>query len=314
MIIMNASTLFPIRYVSGETGLSQHVIRVWERRYGVVSPERTDTNRRLYSEADIKRLQLLKKAVDCGHSISLVARMNADELIRLINRGKNKSAIPNALRSATRGSPEASYFCEISMAKIIDLDAAGLEAALSEAAVFMTRPKLITGLIVPLCREMGDLWKKGNLKIVHEHLAIPVIRAFLWNMLRSADTAKSAPKIVIATPLGQPHELGALTIALTACESGWRPLYFGPSLPAEEIAAAVTYSGAGAVGLSLTNRSDHHLLKIELMNLRGYLGEEVTIFVGGQIAANFVDFCESLDIVLPEDIDTFRLALETLPN
>ena len=311
---MKTSILFPIRYVAGQTGLSQHVIRVWERRYGVVAPERTDTNWRLYSESDIKRLQLLKKAVDSGHSISLVARMNSDELIRLINRGKKNSAMPNALNPGTRGSLEASYFCEVSMAKIIELDAAGLEAVLSEAAVHLTRPKLIKALIVPLCREMGDLWKKGNLKIVHEHLATPVIRAFLWNMLRSADAAKSAPKIVIATPLGQPHELGALTIALIASESGWRPLYFGPSLPAAEIAAAVTYSGASAVGLSLTNRSDHHLLKIELMNLRGYLSEEVTIFVGGQIAANFADFCESLNIIWPEDIDTFRLALETLPN
>ena len=310
---MKSSTLYPIRYVSGQTGLSQHVIRVWERRYGVVEPERTDTNRRLYSEADIKRLQLLKKAVDSGHSISLVARMKSVELIRLINRGKINGAIPDALNPATRGSPEAPYFRELSMAKIIDLDAAGLETALSEAAVHLTRPELIKGLIVPLCKEMGDLWKKGNLKIVHEHLATPVIRAFLWNMLRSAETAKLAPKIVIATPLGQPHELGALTIALIAGESGWRPLYFGPSLPAEEIAAAVTYSGASAVGLSLTNRSDHHRLKIELKNLRGYLREDVTIFVGGQIAANFAGFFESVNIVLPEDLDTFRQALETLP-
>jgi len=310
---MKTSTLFPIRYVSGQTGLSQHVIRIWERRYGVVAPERTDTNRRLYSEADIKRLQLLKKAVDRGHSISLVARMSSEELIRLINRGKTGNAIPDALNPATRGSPEASYFCDLSMARIIDLDVAGLEATLSEAAVHLTRPELIKGLIVPLCKEMGDLWKKGNLKIVHEHLATPVIRAFLWNMLRSVETVKLAPKIVIATPLGQPHELGALTIALIAGESGWRPLYFGPSLPAEEIAAAVTYSGASAVGLSLTNRSDHHRLKIELKNLRACLREDVTILMGGQIAANFAGFCESINIVLPEDIDTFRQALETLP-
>jgi DNA-binding transcriptional MerR regulator len=128
----------------------------------VVAPERADTNRRLYSEADIKRLQLLKKAVDRGHSISLVARMSADELIRLINRGKNSGAISDALNPATRGSPEASYFCDLSVARIINLDAAGLEAALSEAAVHLTRPELIKGLIVPLYKEMAIYGKRGT--------------------------------------------------------------------------------------------------------------------------------------------------------
>ena len=308
---MKTNTLFPIRYVAGQTGLSQHVIRVWERRYGVVEPERTDTNRRLYSEADIKRLQLLKKAVEKGHSISLVAPMNSDELMRLINRGKNSDAITDSLHPATQWSQESSYFCELSMASVVNLDAAGLEKALSEAAVHLTRLELIKGLVVPLCSKMGDLWKKGDLKIVHEHLATPVIRAFLWNMLRSTEAAKLAPKIVIATPLGQPHELGALTIALIASESGWRPLYFGPSLPSEEIAAAVTYSGAKAVGLSLTNLSDHHRLKTELVKLRDFLSRNITVYIGGQIAAKLADFCGSEDIVLLTDIDTFRQAFET---
>ena len=68
---------------------------------------------------------------------------------------------------------------------------------------------------------MGELWKQGELKIIHEHLATPVIRAFLWNMLRTNEIAELSPKLVIATLLGQRHELGALTIAITACESGW---------------------------------------------------------------------------------------------
>ncbi len=311
---MKSNLMFPIRYVSSKTGLSQHVIRVWERRYGVVEPERTDTNRRLYSEADIKRLQLLRKAVQKGHSISLVARMKSDELLRLINQDKNSSSTPDALDPATRTSHEASYFCDLSLTHIINLNAAGLEAALSQAAVHLTRPELIKKLIVPLCKQLGNLWKEGDLKIVYEHLATPVIRAFLWDMLRSNLSAKLSPKIVITTPLGQPHELGALTIAIIACESGWQPLYFGPSLPAEEIAAAVIYSEARAVGLSLTQLSDRHRLKIELEKLCDYLDKNITIFVGGQIAATFADFFESCDIVLPKDIDNFRQALETLPG
>ncbi len=306
---MKSQSLFPIRYVARQTGLSQHLIRVWERRYEVVVPERTETNRRLYSEADIKRLQLLKTAVDRGHTISHVAPLASEELMRLINTGSGP--LPEVPRDKGPSALDATYFCELSLASIVDLDAAGLEAVLSQAAVHLTRLELIQGLVVPLCKKMGDLWKQGDLKIVHEHLATPVIRAFLWGMLRSNESAELSPKIAIATPLGQRHELGALTIALIACESGWQPLYFGPSLPAEEIAAAVTYSESKAVALSITTLADHRRLKTELVKVRDYLSADISVFIGGQNAARFADLCGSVDIVLLTDIDTFRQALET---
>ena len=69
-----------IRYVCRQTGLTAHQIRAWEKRYQAVVPERTETNRRLYSEADIERLQLLAKAREAGLSLSQVAHLPADEL------------------------------------------------------------------------------------------------------------------------------------------------------------------------------------------------------------------------------------------
>lgn len=309
---MKSQPLFPIRFVARQTGLSQHVIRVWERRYKVVVPGRTDTNRRLYAEADIKRLQLLKKAVERGHTISQVAPMASEDLMRLINL--NRGPIPQVPGTSGRSSLDAAYFCELSMASILNLDAPGLEAALSQAAVHLSRPDLIQKLVLPVCKQMGDLWKQGELKIVHEHLATPVIRAFLWNMLRANEIAELSPKLVIATPLGQRHELGALTIAIVACESGWRPLYFGPSLPAEEIVAAVTYSEAKAVALSITTIADHHGLKTELLKVRHHLSEGIRVYIGGQNAAPFADLCGSEGIVWLKDIDSFRKALESRPD
>jgi hypothetical protein len=90
------------------------------------------------------------------------------------------------------------------------------------------------------------------MKIVNEHMATPVIRAFLWDMLRSTQFSENSPKIVFSTPLGQPHEIGALAGALNACDSGWRPLCFAPSLPVQEIAAAAADTGRRAVALSIT--------------------------------------------------------------
>lgn len=306
---MKNQHIYSIKYVSHQTGLNQHLIRVWERRYRVVVPKRTSTNRRLYAEADILRLKLLGKAVSSGHTISQVAGMSSEELMRLINQNShcNRQMEPDGDKL-----PDAAYFCELALASVVEMDIGGLESALSKAAVNLTRPELIADLIVPLCHKIGELWKNGDMKIVNEHLATPVIRAFLWDMLRSTHIAALAPKIVITTPLGQPHELGALTIALTASESGWNPLYFGPSLPSEEIAAAAKFVEARAVALSITHQSDNSRLNKDLYRLCNYLNGTISLFIGGQNAACCDVSSMPGGIQLVKNIEHFRNALEAL--
>ncbi|MGZ4975468.1 MAG: MerR family transcriptional regulator, partial [Limisphaerales bacterium] len=80
-----------IKLVSLRTGLTAHVIRVWEKRYNAVRPRRTATNRRLYSTDDIERLTLLHEATRAGHSISTIASLSTAEL-RKISSQTNKAA------------------------------------------------------------------------------------------------------------------------------------------------------------------------------------------------------------------------------
>ncbi|MGD8522039.1 MAG: MerR family transcriptional regulator [Desulfobacterales bacterium] len=305
---MKTRIVFPIRYAARQTGLTTHLIRVWEKRYQAVIPQRTDTNRRIYTEGDIKRLQLLKKAVEVGHNISQVANLNSEELMRLINL--DSPDVADASSDIEQKSLDATYFFRLSLASVVNLDVAGLETTLDQAAVHLTKLELIDDLIVPLCREMGESWKRGDQKVITEHLAVPVIRAFLWDLLRSTQISEASPKIVISTPSGQMHELGALTIALIACESGWHPLYFGPNLPADEIAAAVAYTKALAVALSTTLQADHHRLLLELKKLRRYLSDDTAILIGGQAASGIADFLGSIGIQYATDAANFRQALD----
>jgi methylmalonyl-CoA mutase cobalamin-binding subunit len=273
-------------------------------------PQRTDTNRRVFSREEIKRLQMLKKAVRAGHSISQIASLTTKELRQLVGFDVANGATVSS--TSERVSMEPDYFFKTSLATILNIDAAGLESVLDRAAVHLTKMELIDAVIVPLCRKIGVLWKKGELKIIHEHMATTVIQSFLWNLLRSAQVSQTSPKIVIATPAGQQHELGALSIALIACESDWRPLYFGPSLPAEEIAAAAAYTGARAVALSITYLRNDHQLKLEVKNLRRYLAGDITLLIGGQGVSPLVDLLDAPAIKVLEDVDSFRIALDTL--
>ena len=91
-----------IKAVSRKTGLSAHVIRVWERRYKAVQPSRTGTNRRLYSEADVERLGLLKQATQAGHSIGTIADLPVDRLMKIAAEAAAASASACAARSRPR--------------------------------------------------------------------------------------------------------------------------------------------------------------------------------------------------------------------
>jgi DNA-binding transcriptional MerR regulator/methylmalonyl-CoA mutase cobalamin-binding subunit len=307
---MKAKNLYPIRYVALQTGLSTHLIRVWEKRHQAVVPQRTDTNRRVFSREEIKRLQMLKKAVRAGHSISQIASLTTEELRKLVGFDATNGAKDSS--ASEQVSMEADYFFKTSLTTVLDFDAAGLESVLDRAAVHLTRLGLIDAVIVPLCKKIGVLWKQGELKIINEHMATTVIQSFLWNLLRSAQISQTSPKIVIATPAGQQHELGALSVALIACESDWRPLYFGPSLPAEEIAAAAAYAGARAVALSITYLRDDHQLILEVKQLRRYLTGDITIMLGGQGVSPLGNLLGALEIKILKDIDSFRTALDTL--
>jgi DNA-binding transcriptional MerR regulator/methylmalonyl-CoA mutase cobalamin-binding subunit len=307
---MKIKYVYPIRYVAQQTGLSTHVIRVWEKRYQAVVPKRTDTNRRVFCGRDIERLKMLKTAVRIGHSISQIAGLSSEDLMELV-----KIDVPDASEVSTAresASLNAAYFYDRSLSTVLNFDAKGLESVLDRAAVHLSKLELIKAVIEPLCQKIGELWEHGELKVINEHMTTTVIRSFLWNLLRSAEVSETSPKIVIATPAGHQHELGALAIALIACESNWQSLYFGPSLPAEEIAAAVAYADARAVALSITYYEDSHQLNLEIKKLRRYLGDDITIFIGGQGASPLAGFFDGPEMQILKDVDSFRIAIDNL--
>jgi DNA-binding transcriptional MerR regulator/methylmalonyl-CoA mutase cobalamin-binding subunit len=300
-----------IKYVSEKTGLSPHLIRVWEKRYKAIVPDRTETNRRLFSESDVIRLQLLKKATETGHSISQVAKLSSDELLRLIN---DKTSVDSQNSMVVHPQPNSDYFYELALNCVMQLNGDGLKSALEQASVHLTKLTLINAVIVPLCIKIGALWRSGELKIINEHLATPIIRSVLWNLFNSVEVSRIAPRIVIATPLNHRHDLGALAIALIAREAGWRSIFFGSNLPADEIAAAVNRTKARAVALSITFSLDHLKLVQEIKKLRGYLSSDIVLFIGGQGASSVIEHPDINNVQLLRNLESLNAALDNLLN
>jgi DNA-binding transcriptional MerR regulator/methylmalonyl-CoA mutase cobalamin-binding subunit len=302
----------PIRAVARRTGLTPHVIRVWEKRYGAVEPKRTSTNRRLYSDGDIERLRLLHRATLTGHSIGQIARWPNEHLRALV--AADEIPAPSLSSTARPRFADSSPQCilDATLQAVERLDAAALEELLTQAAVVLSQPDLIEQVIVPLLYRIGDRWHEGTLRVAHEHLASAVVRTTIGGLSRGFGPSPSDPRLLVATPAGQLHELGALVAATTAASNGWHVTYLGPSLPAEEIAAAAQQSHARAVALSLVYPPDDPFLRGELVRLRRGLPEGVAVLVGGQAYGAYADVLQQIGALVLTDLATLRKHLDIL--
>ncbi|MDH3283720.1 MAG: MerR family transcriptional regulator [Acidobacteriota bacterium] len=278
----------PIQVVARRTGLTPDALRAWEKRYRAVTPSRAAGGRRLYSDLDVERLLLLRRATGAGRRIGQVATLTTDALRDLVRQDEQAIADAPANRARARpaGSPADMHLEECYRAvKLLRADA--LETALDDARVELSLPVLIEQVVSPLLERIGEGWKTGSLRIAGEHMASAIVRSLLGVLMRSGTRSAGQPTMVVATPAGQVHELGALMASLTAAEDGWRVSYLGPNLPAEDIAAAAREAGARCLALSIVFPADDPKLPDELRRLRRVLEDDVQILVGGRASSRY---------------------------
>ena len=310
MDLHDDTALQPIGLVCRRTGLKPDLIRAWERRYKAVEPQRTGGRHRLYSEEDVERLRLLGALTDAGHSISRIAPLEDDQLRALVGELELDSETKPA--PADGAGADADEHLRHCMEAIEALDRVRLEYELERAAVDLNRFHLLEKLLVPLMQRIGDRWLRGELRPIHEHMATATVRSFVGNLHNAYRAPGSAPHLIVTTPTGQLHELGALVAACAAAAEGWNVTYLGPDLPAEEIVAAARQRRARAILLSIVYPPDDAHVSSEIRRLARHLDAGIPIFVGGRAAAGYIAALEEAGALLTEDLGDLRRELAEL--
>lgn len=297
---------YEIQQVARMSGVNRHRIRAWERRYGAVVPERTSGNRRVYDGADIRRLTLLDRAVAAGHRISRIAGLDDAALQDLT------SPAGRVVRSETQdGKKLDKMLCEAGFEAVCRMDAPALYDILAQAAVSLPVRQVLCEVVQPLLARIGAAWAQGDLKIANEHMASAAVRALLGELLRDAMPATgAAPLVVVGTPSGHRHELGAIGLALTAAEAGWQPLFLGADLPAADMAAAAAQTAARGVALSVSHALDPARTARELWRLRGFLPPETMVFAGGEAASGLQGYAYPGEIRWCDSLSAFQADLD----
>lgn len=293
--------LHSIGMVCRRTGLKSDRVRAWERRYNVVEPVRSDGNQRLYSEADIEKLLLLRQATDAGHRIAQIAHLPAAELRELVEIDGSGRTLPGR-RPRPGEADDAPAYVAAALGAIQQLDGELLRRELQAALQALSPASVTQQVLVPLIRDVGNLWAEGGLKVAHEHLGTAVLRSFIKELADRSELSDNASRLLITTPSGERHELGALLAAATATDVGWKVTYLGPDLPAVEIAAAARQRGAQAVGLSIVRPVDPDQVREELVTVRRHIGDNTGIILGGRAAADYEGTAGEIGAVIVQDL------------
>ena len=269
----------PIGVAAERTGLTPDVLRVWERRYRAVAPDRSEGRQRLYSDDDIERLRLLRLATIPGRGISQVVVLSTDELARMVEEDAAARARLDVGDSANvaLGSEAVTR----ALANVRAFDGVGLEWQLRRALAELGLVNFIAAIGAPLLRRVGDEWHAGRITVAQEHLATSTVRRVIIGAMGMGTAPADAPGMVVATLAGERHEVGALFAAAVALAHGWAVTYLGADLPAPDIIDAALAVSARVVALSVVAPGDRRQLVADLDTIRGRLPAGVDVVVGG---------------------------------
>jgi MerR family transcriptional regulator, light-induced transcriptional regulator len=292
----SATPQYKIGTVSRLTGLSADVVRVWERRYKAILPQRSGGGSRLYSDAEIARLRKLRQAVELGHAIGQVAKLPDNELDNLASRQRASFSV----------GPEPANPYEVARERFLNaiarMDVAAADEEINRAATLYPPRVLVKQIVAPLLTEIGERWAHRDIGIAQEHVATNLIRNLLSSLFRLYPPDPTAEAIVVSTLSGERHEFGILLTALIAATRGWRVIYLGTDLPAAEIARAVKLTKARVLALSLINGHSEQMTG-ELSALAAQMPSSTRVWLGGAEALMYRDLIERTDWILVRDLE-----------
>lgn len=236
-------------------GVSEHVLRAWERRYGLLRPERSPGGYRLYSEADERRVRRMRAHLAAGLSAAEAARATLGE----------ERAGPPQGRTGSAGGRVADPAQELAD-RLDRLDEPGAQAALDRLFAGYTTETVLRDTLLPYLRDLGDRWERGQASIADEHFASNLLRGRLAGLARGWGYGHG-PRAILACPPDEQHDLGLLMFGIVLHRCGWRVEYLGASTPIAELARTARQAHPDIIVLAATVESHFGGLTAELTRL-----------------------------------------------
>lgn len=271
--------MYTIKRAAELTGVPAATLRAWERRYGVVAPQRTDGGYRVYDEESLTRIRAVASLVADGWTPS-----QASLEVARTGGAQGAPAAPPSPQTAQLPPPAIAPTVDDATQRLIDaaalLDAAEVARVLDERFAAGSFESVVDGWLMPALREVGSAWAGRRISVAGEHL---VAHAVLRRLAASYDAAAShsgGPSVIVGLPAGAHHELGIFAFAVALRRAGLDVVYLGSDLPADAWRAALDVHSAGCAVLAAPREQDVPAARVVITALAAS-HPHVSVAVGG---------------------------------
>jgi DNA-binding transcriptional MerR regulator len=252
--LMAAAPHLRIGELSRRVGVSAELLRAWERRYGLLRPERSRGGFRLYGLEDEDRVRLMQQHLEQGVSASEAAR-----LVLAGERATGAETIGGRLPTPAHARAQLA-------AALDDFDELEAHAVIDDLLSRFTLDTTLRDVVLPYLHELGERWERGEVSVAQEHYASGLLRGRLLGLARGWGRGVG-PRVVLAGAPGEQHDLGLIAFGLALRARGWSVTFLGQDTPIEDVASVARRLDAALVVVTATVRERLSSIADELRTL-----------------------------------------------
>ena len=288
---------FSIKDIETVSGIKSHTLRIWEQRYGIIRPKRTDTNIRYYDDQDLKLILNISVLNNNGYKISEIAAMSSAHIQQAV---LDVSATDRKFNSQVKSL----------VATMLTLDEKGFHYILSTNILQLGLEQTFINIVIPFLQEVGLLWQIGSIHVAHEHFITNLIKQKLYVAVDGQNfyEGTTGKKFLLFLKEGEPHEIGLLFANFMFLVRGHQVIYLGQSLPHHELQEVFAVYNPQYVLTTLTSSITDEELTHFANELAQSWPEATVILTGSQLYGKTIEVKPNVTVV--NDMDYFTALLD----
>ncbi|WP_242928541.1 MerR family transcriptional regulator [Pontibacter vulgaris] len=270
---------YTIKELEHLSGIKAHTIRIWEQRYNILSPKRTETNIRFYDDADLKSLLNISLLNERGYKISKIAQMQPEQIAQKVHQLCDEKCL---------------YVSQINalIAAMVDMDEERFDKTLSTSALQIGFSETMDQVIYPFLHKIGILWQTGNISPAHEHFVSNLVRQKLIVAIdgQVVRRQKDAPTYLLYLPEGELHEIALLYMQYIIRAHNLHVIYLGQNLPFSDLEKTVEQCQPQNICTVLTIQPDRDNVQEYINKLAARFPGLNIYMYGYQVQYDFLSF------------------------
>jgi len=268
---------YSIKDLENFTQIKAHTLRIWEQRYRLLEPKRTDTNIRYYSDDDLKKILNINLLYSNGLKISKIALLSDQKIMNM--------AAELLMKSGVHSNDHVDVFIRY----IIELNESAIQEKLRALHFELGMEDLYVKVLIPLLQRIGELWQVDTITVTHEHFFSNILREFfIVETGKISSPLKYKGKVVLFLHEHEQHELSLLFYYYLLRKRNYECYYLGQSVPMKDLKTFVEQMNPDYLFTSLIAEVDKDFFKKWLKEICGFI-EPQKIFVGGYQVCKYVD-------------------------